>query len=239
MVARLVTKVAVVTGSASGIGLATARLAASRGYTVMGLDVAPERADEEVATASGGTIRDVDVADPTAVRVAVTEAAGLGDVLLAVSAAGILREVPLVELEDRLFAETLRVHLGGLFNLTQACAKTMGPGGVVIAVSSELATLGAPEHAHYVTAKSAINGFVRCAARELADAGIRVHAIAPGPVDTPLLGPSGRDATYVASLPLRRLGQPHEIAQAILDLCSWTWATGSIVAVNGGAVIRG
>jgi 2-hydroxycyclohexanecarboxyl-CoA dehydrogenase len=231
-------RVAIVTGSASGIGLATARLAASRGFAVIGLDLAAERPDTEAAAACDGATLHADVTDPDAVADAVARAARVGEVVVAVSAAGILTEVALAEVSAELASSTIRVHLGGLFNLTQACAEWMRPGGAILAVSSELVAVGAPDHAHYVTAKAGVEGFVRAAARELASAGIRINGVAPGPVDTPLLGSSGREPSYVDSLPLRRLGRPEELAHAILDVASWSWATGAIVAVNGGAVIR-
>jgi NAD(P)-dependent dehydrogenase (short-subunit alcohol dehydrogenase family) len=235
----MVTPAAIVTGSASGIGLATVDAAADAGYRVVGVDIASDRPDEGAIARSDGLAVHADVADPIAVRHAVDLAAQAGPVGLVVSAAGVLREVRLDAVTDDLLERTLRVHVGGLFNLLQASAPVMsGGGGVVVAILSELVTVGAPEHAHYVAAKSATAALTRTAARELAPSGIRVNGVAPGPVDTPLLGPGGRGDDYVASLALGRLGRPEEIARVILDVSRWEWMTGAIVQVNGGAVIR-
>lgn len=234
------TPVAVVTGSASGIGLATARLAAVRGWRVAGVDVASERPDGTVASGSGGCTIHADVADPAQVSSALDEAAALGPIDVVVSAAGILDETPLDAISDASFARTVAVHVGGLYGLIDASRRHMlARGGSIVAIASELVATGAEGHAHYVIAKAALVGLVRAAARELGPDAIRVNAVAPGPVDTPLLGPSGRDAGYLASLALGRLGRPDEIARAVMDVATWSWATGAVMDVNGGAVIRG
>jgi NAD(P)-dependent dehydrogenase (short-subunit alcohol dehydrogenase family) len=240
VVAGLVRPVAVVTGSASGIGLAVARAAAERGYRIAAIDVAAVRHDAPIARHSGGSLLDADVGDPAQLATAIDEAAERGPIDLVVSAAGILDEVLFDRISDELLARTLRVHVGGLFNLLQACAphlRARGEGSIV-AIASELMMVGAVGHAHYVSAKAALAGLVRAAAREFAPNAIRVNAVAPGPVDTPLLGPSGRVPAYVSSIALGRLGRPEEVAAAVLDVAAWPWATGAIVAVNGGAVIR-
>ena len=235
----MVTPTAIVTGSASGIGLATVERAAASSYRVVGIDVALDRPDEDAIARSDGILVHADVTDPGAVRRASVQAAELGPVSVVVSCAGSLAEAPLDRLEDALVERTVRVHVGGLFNLLYASAPLMRDrGGVVLAILSQLVTTGAPQHAHYVAAKSAAAALVRTAARELAAVDIRVNGIAPGPVDTPLLGPSGRGEGYVASLALGRLGRPEEVARVIIDISSWEWMTGAIVHVNGGAVIR-
>jgi NAD(P)-dependent dehydrogenase (short-subunit alcohol dehydrogenase family) len=243
MVARVVTarRVAVVTGSASGIGLATMRRAADVGYAPVGFDVAPVRPDRQTAARSGGRAVEVDVTSASAVRSAVDEVeAEIGPIAVVVTAAGALEERPFSAVDRPLWDTTLRLLLGGTRNVVIAAARHMAArrSGSIVAISSELAFLGAEDHVHYVAAKAAVVGLVRAAARELAATNVRINCVAPGPTDTPLLGPSGRDPGYVQSIPLRRLGRPEEVALAILDIAQWTWSTGQVYAVNGGSVIR-
>jgi NAD(P)-dependent dehydrogenase (short-subunit alcohol dehydrogenase family) len=243
VVARVVkgASVALVTGSASGIGLATVRRAGELGYIPVGFDIASRRPDDEAASSAGGRVAHVDVTDPSAVRIAVDDVEReVGPVALAIGAAGVLIERPFGSIDEELWDLTLEVHLGGIYNLTVAVMPAFAERGEgsIVAISSELAFLGAEGHVHYVAAKAAVVGFMRAAARELARDGIRVNCVAPGPTDTPLLGPSGRDPSYVERIVLRRLGRPEEVAQAILDVSRWPWATGQLFGVNGGAVIR-
>lgn len=233
--------VALVTGSASGIGLATVGIAAELGYIPVGFDLARRRPDDGPASTAGGRIVHVDVTDTSAVRTAVDDVERtVGPVALAVGAAGVLVERPFASVDEELWNETLEVHLRGIYNLTVAVIPAMAErrDGSIVTLSSELAFLGAEEHVHYVAAKAAVVGFTRAAARELAPDGIRVNCVAPGPTDTPLLGPSGRDAGYVQTIALGRLGRPEEIARAILDVARWPWTTGQLYGINGGAVIR-
>lgn len=235
------THVALVTDSASGIGLAAIERAAELGYLPVGFDVADQRPDARPASEAGGRIAFVDVTDHSAVKNAVHEIErNVGPIALAVGAAGVLVERPFVSVDEELWNKTLEVHLRGIYNLTVAVAPAMAARGEgsIVALSSELAFLGAEEHVHYVAAKAAVVGFTRAAARELARDGIRVNCVAPGPTDTPLLGPSGRDPAYVRTIALERLGRPEEVARAILDVARWPWTTGQLFGVNGGAVIR-
>jgi 2-hydroxycyclohexanecarboxyl-CoA dehydrogenase len=243
VVARVVNgaPVALVTGSASGIGLATMGRAAELGYLPVGFDVAHRRPDDRPASRAGGRIVHVDITDTSAVKSAVDDIERtVGSIELAVGAAGVLVERPFASIDEELWNKTLQVHLRGIYNLTVAVAPAMaGRGdGSIVTLSSELAFLGAEEHVHYVAAKAAVVGFTRAAAREVARDGIRVNCVAPGPTDTPLLGPSGRDPAYVRTIALGRLGRPEEIAQTILDVARWQWTTGQLYGVNGGAVIR-
>lgn len=233
--------VALVTGSASGIGFATIARAAELGYVPVGLDLATERPDEGPVSEAGGRAFHVDVRDGSAVGAAVEDIERtIGPIAVAVGAAGVLVEAPFLSVDEDLWNRTLEVHLLGIYNLTVAVMGAMaGRGeGSIVTISSELAFVGAEHHVHYVAAKAAVVGFTRAAARELAPEGIRVNCVAPGPTDTPLLGPSGRDPAYVRMIPLGRLGRPEEIARSILDVARWPWTTGQLYGVNGGTVIR-
>jgi NAD(P)-dependent dehydrogenase (short-subunit alcohol dehydrogenase family) len=112
--------------------------------------------------------------------------------------------------------------------------------GSIVAVTSELAIGGGDRDAHYAAAKGAIIGVVRSLAAEVAGSGVRVNGVAPGPTDTPLIGPDSpwRDPAYLETLPLRRLVAPEEVALTVAYLVEEaTFMTGEIVSPNAGAVI--
>lgn len=227
--------VAVVTGSASGIGAAVASTLASMGWRVGGLDLAASpRCDTSVV---------VDVTDPAAVAAAVEAVSGeLGPIDAAVSVAGHYAMAPIGEITLEQWTRMLRVHLGGLRNLSRSVLPEMldrGTGSIV-AITSELAVGGGDGDAHYAAAKGAIIGFVRSLAAEVAPRGVRVNAVAPGPTDTPLLAPDSpwRAAEYLDTLPIRRLGAPEEVARCVAWLIEeGTFCVGEILSPNAGAVI--
>lgn len=227
--------VAVVTGAASGIGAACAQSLRRRGYRIGTLDLTPGvEADHAVA---------VDVSDAAAVAGAVAEIRDrLGPVSALVTSAGYYEMGLVDQIDTQSWRRMLRVHLGGLFNAARACLPDMltAGSGAVVAVASELAVGGGDQEAHYVAAKGAILGLVRSLAAEVAPAGVRVNAVAPGPTDTPLLSDDSpwRAAEYLSTLPLRRLATPDEVARCVEYLvCDATFSVGDVVNVNSGAVI--
>lgn len=227
--------VAVVTGAASGIGAAVVEALRKRGYRVGVLDLAG-RADADHVVA-------VDVSDGPAVAGAVDEIRRtLGPVSALVNSAGYYEMAAVADISAQAWRRMLRVHLGGLFNTARACLPDMldARSGAVVAVASELAVGGGDVEAHYAAAKGAIIGMVRSLAAEVADRGVRVNAVAPGPTDTPLLAADSpwRAPEYLQTLPLRRLASPREVARCVEYLvCDATFATGDVVNVNSGAVI--
>jgi NAD(P)-dependent dehydrogenase (short-subunit alcohol dehydrogenase family) len=227
-----VTPVAVVTGSSSGIGAAVAAALANHGYVVAGLD----------RNKSAPYV--VDVSDPAAVSEAVRRVVrDLGPVDAAVSAAGHYEEVPIADITHEQLHRMLRVHLGGLRNVARAVLPSMieRRRGAVVAITSELAIGGDDNGAHYAAAKGAIIGLVRSLSPEVAEYGVRVNAVAPGPTDTPLLAPDSpwRATEYLATLPAGRLARPDEIAEVVRYLVSDDagFVTGEVISPNSGAVI--
>ena len=228
-------RVAVVTGAASGIGAATVAELGQRGWTVAGLDLRPASNCAYSVAA--------DASDPTAVTQGIRAIQDqLGPIGCAVSVAGYYEMVPVAQITPQQWTRMLRVHVGGLANL----ARSVLPGmvergsGSLIAVASELAIGGGSEDAHYAAAKGAILGLVRSLAVEVAAAGVRVNAVAPGPTDTPLLEPGSpwRAPAYLSTLPLGRLVAAVEVALCIGFLADdATFCIGEVLNPNAGAVI--
>jgi NAD(P)-dependent dehydrogenase (short-subunit alcohol dehydrogenase family) len=227
-----VTRIAIVTGSASGIGAAVAAALEKDGYTVAGLDI--HSAAPYV----------VDVSDAHAVDQAVARiVADLGPVDAVVSAAGHYEMLPISAITPQQLHRMLRVHLGGLRNITRSVLPSMleRGTGAIVAITSELAIGGGDGDAHYAAAKGAIIGLVRSLAVEVAGRGVRVNAVAPGPTDTPLLAADSpwRAPEYLASIPNRRLARPDEIAEVVRFLLNddADFCVGEVLSPNGGAVI--
>jgi NAD(P)-dependent dehydrogenase (short-subunit alcohol dehydrogenase family) len=226
--------VAVVTGTASGIGAAVAAELSDRGWRVAGLDM----------RISGWHLGlEVDVSDPAAVAAAVSRVESeLGPIGAVVSAAGHYEIVPVEQISLEAWMRMLRVHLGGLLNLSRAVLPGMTErgSGVIVAITSELAIGGGAEDAHYAAAKGGVIGLVRSLAVEVAASGVLVNAVAPGPTDTPLLPEDSpwREPAYLATLPLGRLAVPEEIALTVAYLIEeGTFCSGEVISPNSGAVI--
>ncbi|MEW1960241.1 SDR family oxidoreductase [Kineococcus sp. NPDC059986] len=221
---KLQGRTALVTGAASGIGAAIARAYAAEGADLVLVDRDAERV-QGLATELGAQARTVDVTHADATRQLVDGvAAEHGRIDVLVNCAGILTEVPLVEMDVETWDRMIDVDLRSVFLLTRWAAPHMvrQGWGRVVNVASQLGLKGGESLTHYSAAKAGVIGFTKAAARELAPHGVLVNAIAPGPVSTPLVDGLSADwkRAKQAELPLGRFGLPEEIAPTAVLLAS-------------------
>jgi len=243
---RLSGKVALVTGSARGIGRSIAELFCAEGATVVVNDVGSDAgARETLATleAAGGkgSVEMFDVSDAAQVDAGVKhilEAHGRIDVL--VNNAGITRDNLLLRLSEEDFDAVLRVNLKGTFLLTKMVTRHMikQRSGKVVNISSVVGMMGNAGQSNYAAAKAGIIGFTKATARELASRNITVNAIAPGFIRTAMTAalPEAVQKAFLAQIPLGRFAEPREVAELALFLASdaSSYITGQVVGINGG-----
>ena len=239
--ARLAGRKIIITGGASGIGRATARLFRQEGAAVAILDRS-DNAATSVAQEIGAVAFGCDVADPASVASAVTQAArAMGGLDGLVNAAGILSETGIADTSAEAFARTVAVNLTGTFLVIQAAAPLMQKGTIVnIASGVGLMPTGAGSIA-YVASKGGVVAMTKSAAMELAPA-IRVNSVCPGAVETAMTAASIRTETgapnpaIASRYALGRHAQPEELAAAILFLTSdeSSFMTGIALPVDGG-----
>ena len=239
------TRVALVTGAGRGIGLATARRFLAEGWRVALLDIDAEllgAAMAALAAPEATLALHCDVADVGAVFPAVQRAgAHFGRLDALVNNAGIAVFKPILETTPEEWTRVLAVNLTGPFLCTQAAAPLMaeGGGGAVVNITSISGLRASTLRVAYGTSKAGLAHLTKQQAVELASLGIRVNAVAPGPVDTAMAKavhtPEIR-ADYHAAIPLNRYGYEEELAEMILFLCSdrATYITGQLIAVDGG-----
>lgn len=240
-------KIAFITGGATGIGRATAELFVNEGAEVWIADLNEEVGQEAASTlaASGGraSFVRVDVADPDSMAAAMaTATAESGRLDCAVNCAAVTHQgtrLPTAEVELATFDRIVKVDLRGMFISVQHEIRAMlEHGGSIVNVSSGSGVVGGKLNPSYVAAKHGVVGLSKAAALDYADAGIRVNTLVPGLTATPILDGVPADVLkqVEAAIPMQRVAQPIEIAQAALWLCSdrSSYATGSMLIVDGG-----
>lgn len=237
-------RTAVVTGGASGIGLAIAGRLAVDGARVAILDLNGGAAEEAAASIEGVVGLQADVADRAAVDGALGQVRSrLGRPTILVNNAGLASFDPFLEISGELWSKLLAVNLTGTFNCCQAVVPDMldEGWGRIVNISSSSIHSGARRMVHYVAAKSGVVGLTKALALELAPRGITVNTIPPGFVDTPMLRRSEADGfvnieQQAAVTPVGRPGRPEDIAAACAFLVSdeASYITGQILGVNGG-----
>ena len=220
---------AIVTGAGSGIGRAIAIRLAADGYAVLVNDLDLGRAQAVVseiaasgakAVAAAGDVSSE--ADAKAIHAAAV--AAFGDTDLLINNAGIVHQSLFENLEIADFDRMFAVHVRGTFLMTKMVLPAMlkAGKGAVINVASQLGQVGGIELSHYAAAKSAIIGMTKSLAREVSSRGVRVNAVAPGPINTPLVRELSQEwrTRKASELPLGRFGEPEEVAATVAFLAS-------------------
>ena len=252
---KLEGKVALVTGADSGIGRAVAYLYAREGADVAIVHLPAEQRDadetRQAIEEEGRRCLDLpgDLTDPQFCREAVERTVrelGHLDILVS-NAAWQNRKESLEEVSDEEWNRTFRTNVDAYFHLTRAALKHLKPGSAIIATSSETGLMGEKALPDYSATKGAINAFTKALAQQLAEKGIRVNAVAPGPVWTPL-NPADQGASpekieqFGAKQPMKRAAQPEEIAPAYVFLASdadSSYVTGIVLQEMGGMTTGG
>ncbi len=238
-------KVALVTGGAQGIGKAVALMLAQHGADVIVADVnlekAQETAKEVEATGRGAMAVKVDITRLNDVEQMVESAiARFGKVDILINNAGIARDKLILRMTEEDWDAVLDVNLKGTFHCTKTVIKHMSKqrSGKIVNIASVVGEMGNAGQANYSASKAGVIGLTKTIAREFAQRGINVNAIAPGYIQTPMTDvlPDKAKEELKRMIPMERLGQPEDVAHAVLFLVSEasSYITGQVLNVNGG-----
>ncbi|MDY6856416.1 MAG: 3-oxoacyl-[acyl-carrier-protein] reductase [Thermodesulfobacteriota bacterium] len=238
-------KVALITGSAQGIGKAIAMLFAKRGADIVISDMNSENAEkvskeiEDIGRKSLVSI--TDVADFKAVEVMIKKTIdAFGRIDILVNNAGIVKDGLLLRMKEESWDQVLNVNLKGTFNCTKAAIRYMAKqkGGKVVNIASIAGEMGNIGQANYSASKAGVIGFTKTVAREFASRNINVNAVAPGFIDTEMTRALPENITegLKVQIPIERLGTPEDVAEAVFFLVSEasSYITGQVLNVNGG-----
>ncbi len=237
-------KVAIVTGASRGIGAEIAKVLARNGATVVGTYNNSPKQSQDVAKTiedEGGKFHalqaDVSVYEDTEKLAAeVVEKFGKIDILI--NNAGITKDRTFRKISKEEWDAVINVNLNGVFNATKAVIKHMMDQnyGRIVSISSIVGQAGAFGQTNYAATKAGILGFTKSLALETASKGITVNAVCPGYIGTEMVAAMPEEVlnNIIAKVPMKRLGEPSEVAQAVLYLIQADYVTGQAIAVNGG-----
>ena len=239
---RLQNKVAIVTGGSRGIGLATVKAFLKEGATVILTASSSASAQKAVDQLGSPNVHGIapDLGSLASVREAFQQVAQqFGRIDILVNNAGLSESTPLLDYTEETFDKVMDLNVKGVFNATRIAAEIMEKqgSGVILNTSSMVSITGQPSGVAYPTSKFAVNGLTVSLARELGPKGIRVNAVAPGITETDMMKAVPKEVIepMIQRIPLRRLGQPEDIANAFVFLASEeaSYITGVILSVDG------
>lgn len=233
--------IALVTGAAGGIGAAIAHRLGQAGLTVVATDLEPALQQAGGSRGAAAVTTPLDVTSSESIAGAVRAATDRGTLQVLVNVAGILRPLGLEELGDEDLDTMLGVNLAGTLRVCRAAAPHLAEGAAIVNVSSIAGqSAGAPGVATYAATKGGIDALTRALACELGPRGVRVNAVAPGFIRAPMAVHvrSIGDDRLARRVPLRRLGEPDDVAKVVAFLCSpaAAYVSGAVVPVDGGVL---
>ncbi len=237
-------KIAVVFGGSRGIGAASVEALARNGYDVAYTYVSA--APDKPVEIPGSRVEafKVDIGEPDEIAgmlKSVEDSFGAAPDLIFANAGVNVPPGPMAQFDAGNFRGLVEVNIVGAFNILQAAARAIADKGAIVATTTSMVRMAIPGVAPYTASKAAVEVFVRSMSKELAGRGVRVNAVAPGPVDTDLFRAGKDDAAVQRSAGLsvfNRVGRPEEVAEVVVFLASdkASWITGQIIQPNGGMV---